>query len=330
LTRENLRQSFGIENLNQGQLDDLLHRFNNLINVRTEAQQLPPPEGHKRGGYIKKKMMKNGGEYNLPDLGNDEEEPKYSKPFQPPAIPYAYPGTKGAKINRAIPLDRNSAITMSADVSKRQDQGGTNYNVNEFGGGYHHKVGPGMLGISGSHKPGTHENRVNLMYAIPMKQGGVVHMNEGGMPLPDDIQRAVTEGRITQNQAEYIHNSRLNPVPEHWGDHMSYQDRYNESLEPKPKYVPPTAQEIRMKEFLDKQDPMQQTNVDMNREQLRKHALQTQNPATFRSNPSRSGVSTQGGASVDIKQIMNPRNISYADGGNVSLDAMRYELLRKQ
>jgi len=63
---------------------------------------------------------------------------------------------------------------MSADVSRRQDQGGTNYNVNEFGGGYHHKVGPGMLGISGSHRPGTHENRVNLMYAIPMNEGGKV------------------------------------------------------------------------------------------------------------------------------------------------------------
>ena len=164
-------------------------------------------------------------------------------------------------------------------------------------------------------------------------KGGIVHMNEGGMAFPEDIQRGLAEGRITQNQAEYIHNARLNPVPAHWGDHMSYQDRYNDALETRPKYVPPTAEEIRNKAFLDKQDPMQQPNVDMNREQLRKNALQTQNPAVFRNNPSRvggGGGSGRGGPSADMKQIMNPRNIAYKTGGDVSIDAMRYELLRKQ
>lgn len=150
-------------------------------------------------------------------------------------------------------------------------------------------------------------------------QGGVVHMNEGGMAFPEDIQRGLAEGRITQNQAEYIHNARLNPVPAHWGDHMSYQDRYLDSLEPRPKYVPPTEQEIRIKEFLDKQDPIKQSNTDMNREQLRKYALQTENPATFRSNPARvGGGGGGGGGATDIKQFMNPRNIAYANGGSTT------------
>ncbi len=136
------------------------------------------------------------------------------------------------------------------------------------------------------------------------KDGGAIHMAEGGMP--EDIQRGLDEGRITQNQADYIHNARLNPVPEHWGDHMSYQDRYNESLEPRPKYVPPTEQEIRMKEFLDKQDPMRQPNVDMNREQIRKHAFQTENPATFRTSPARSGGSGGGGYAPGSRNPFNP------------------------
>ena len=161
--------------------------------------------------------------------------------------------------------------------------------------------------------------------------GGRIHMNEGG--LPEDIQRALTEGKITQNQADYIHNSRLNPVPEHWGDHMSYQDRYNESLEPRPKYVPPTEEEIRIREFLEKQDPMRQPNVDMNREQLREHAFQTQNPATFRANPSRvgGGGGGSGGAGADLEFqgliAKHPKAI-YAKGGDVNIDAMRLALMK--
>jgi hypothetical protein len=111
---------------------------------------------------------------------------------------------------------------------------------------------------------------------------------------------------------------------------MSYQDRYNESLAPKPKYVPPTEQEIRMKEFLDKQDPMRQPNVDMNREQLKQDALQRQNPATFRANPARvGGGGGGGGGGVDLK-FLSPygRNPTYKDGGNVSIDAMRLALMK--
>jgi hypothetical protein len=169
------------------------------------------------------------------------------------------------------------------------------------------------------------------------KAGGSVRkMNEGGSVLPEDIRRALTEGRITQNQAEYINNARLNPVPAHWGDHMSYQDRYNESLEPKPKYVPPTAQEVRLKAFLDKQDPMRQPNVDMNREQLKKHALQSENPATFKASPARGGSGGGTGGGADLKQLMNPR--AYAKGGSIqssknrllspNTDEMRLALLK--
>ena len=257
LERENLRPHFGTTRLSQRQRQELEQHINELIRQRTENPQLPPP-GHKRGGYIKKKKMKNGGEYNLPDLGGDEEEQKYTKPFNPPAIPYAYPGVSGARINRAVPIDRESAITMSADVSKRQDQSGTNYNVNEFGGGYHHKVGPGMLGISGSHRPGTHENRVNLMYAIPMNDGG----------------------RVEPSAPSSSVNDQSKPVM------------------PIKKIQNPDAPEF--KDIL-----------------IRERAI-------------RGGGTQSGGPSADLKQIMNPRNISYADGGNVSLDAMRYELLRKQ
>jgi len=43
----------------------------------------------------------------------------------------------------------------------------------------------------------------------------------------------------------------------------------------------------------------------------------------------RGGAAPSGGPSADIKQIMNPRNINYNAGGKVSVDQMRYELLRK-
>jgi hypothetical protein len=410
LRRQNLRQEFGIANLSVDERNNLITDFEELYESRMRNPQLPPP-GHKRGGYIKKKMMKNGGEYNLPDLGNDEEEPKYSKPFQPPAIPYAYPGVSGARINRAMPIDRNSAVTLSADVSKRQDQGGTNYNVNEFGGGYHHKVGPGMLGISGSHRPGTHENRVNLMYAIPMNEGGKVepsapssgvndqskpvmpikkihnpdapefkdilirerairsggtqpggpsadmkqlmnprnisyakggrvHMNDGGMPdfegsyvMHPDVQRLVANGQIDPADArwmsDYAH-TKGNTTKEGtgaWKDQSEKMQNFVGRMErgeiPIPEHMKGPETGVRVGGNSAGLNPKGAGGIGGGggRADVAITAPRTSGGG---------GSPGRGGPSADIKQIMNPRNISYADGGNVSLDAMRYELLRKQ
>jgi hypothetical protein len=153
---------------NQGYSDAVGEMADFLENYMRE-RAANRPAGHKRGGYIKK--MKDGGDPVIPDI-EYEEDRKPSRPFNPIAIPYAAPGVSGAKFNRAIPLDRDNAVSFSADVSRRQDQGGTNFNINEIGGGYHHKVGPGMLGLTGSHRMGTKDNRLNLMYAIPMNEGG--------------------------------------------------------------------------------------------------------------------------------------------------------------
>jgi hypothetical protein len=309
LTRENLRQSFGIENLNQGQLDDLLHRFNNLIRIRTEANQNPqlPPPGHKHGGYIKKKMMKNGGEYNLPDLGNDEEEPKHSKPFQPPAIPYAYPGIKGAKINRAIPLDRNSAITMSADVSRRQDQGGTNYNVNEFGGGYHHKVGPGMLGISGSHRPGTHENRVNLMYAIPMNGGGRVEPSSQSSSIDEALQQPGLKHKFTSED-----------ILKNYGDSVfeSYdKSKARKNLEP-----------IVLKEIMSPTDSYDDGQHLMNRKSV---PLGKADSPAVPTGQSFEDFQRQHMHRLRPEEVSRRGNTGIKHGGAVDIDQMRYELTRK-
>jgi hypothetical protein len=59
LDRENLRPHFGTTRLSQRQRQELEQHINELIRQRENL--LPPPEGHKRGGYIKKKMMNNGG-----------------------------------------------------------------------------------------------------------------------------------------------------------------------------------------------------------------------------------------------------------------------------
>ena len=241
--------------LNQTYSDAVNEVIRFLENYMRERRQRP--QGRKRGGYIKKKMMKNGGEYNLPDLGEPEEEPKNIKPFNPPAIPYSYSGVSGARMNRAIPIDRESAVSLSADVSRRQDQGGTNYNINEMGGGYHHKVGPGMLGVSGSHRMGTKENRVNLMYAIPMNEGGKVEPTSPSPSVNDQSKPVIP--------VKPIHNP----------DAPEFKEIFN-----------------------------------------RERAIR--------------GGTQSGGPSADLKQMMNPRNITYNAGGKVSVDEMRYELLRKQ
>jgi hypothetical protein len=68
LRRQNLRQDFGIANLSEARINDVIHDFEELYASRlrnaaeAENRRLTPPgpEGHKRGGYIKKKMMNSG------------------------------------------------------------------------------------------------------------------------------------------------------------------------------------------------------------------------------------------------------------------------------
>jgi hypothetical protein len=316
LRRQNLRQDFGIANLSEARINDVIHDFEELYASRlrnaaeAENRRLTPPEpeGHKRGGYIKKKMMKNGGEYNLPDLGNDEEEPKYTKPFNPPAIPYAYPGIKGAKINRAIPLDRNSAITMSADVSRRQDQGGTNYNVNEFGGGYHHKVGPGMLGISGSHRPGTHENRVNLMYAIPMNEGGKVEPSSQSSSIDEALQQPGLKHKFTSED-----------ILKNYGDSVfeSYdKSKARKNLEP-----------IVLKEIMSPTDSYDDGQHLMNRKSV---PLGKADSPAAPTGQSFEDFQRQHMHRLRPEEVSRRGNTGIKNGGAVDIDQMRYELTRKQ
>lgn len=304
------------------------------------------PEGHKRGGYIQK--MKDGGQPEpMSEFDKALSQPGLKHKFTQQDLLNNYGDSVVESFDRSKARKRIEPVALKyATQSDNYDDGAGMMSRSSVPLGKAPPAQPpssrSMEDMTRQHMPLLEQEQVMRRGAPVYKKGGRVHMNEGGMPLPEDIQRAVNEGRITQNQADYLHNARLNPVPEHWGDHMSYQDRYNESLEPRPKYVPPTEEEVRVKKFLDKQDPMQQPNVDMNREQLKKHAEQTQNPATFRSNQSRTGGGggiPSGGPSADMKQIMNPRNIVYKKGGAVDKkpvyfaenpDAMRYEILRNK
>jgi hypothetical protein len=73
LRRQNLRQEFGIANLSVDERNNLITDFEELYESRTRNPQLPPP-GHKRGGYIKKKLMNGGGrvESSSPSSSIDE------------------------------------------------------------------------------------------------------------------------------------------------------------------------------------------------------------------------------------------------------------------
>ena len=131
------------------------------------------PKGHKHGGRIR---MAEGGDPVLPEM--DYVEEKHHTPFNPPVIPYAAPGVSGATYRQGFPIDKDSAVSVMADVSRSQNPGGTNYNINEIGGGYNHKVGPGSINVTGSHRMGTNDNRINVMYAIPMANGGDVNIDQ--------------------------------------------------------------------------------------------------------------------------------------------------------
>jgi hypothetical protein len=81
LRRQNLRQEFGIANLSVDERNNLITDFEELYESRTRNPQLPPP-GHKRGGYIKKKLMKNEGGKVEPSSPSSSVN-DHSKPVMP-------------------------------------------------------------------------------------------------------------------------------------------------------------------------------------------------------------------------------------------------------
>jgi hypothetical protein len=207
---------------------ELADRFRDMI---IEASR---PEGHATGGLIQ--SFKNGGDPVIPDI-EYEEDKKPNRPFQPFAIPYATPGVSGARINRTFPIDQESAASFNADVSRSQNPSGTNYNVNEVGGGYHHKVGPGMLGITGSHRMGTKDNRINVMYALPMKNGGQPEvMSEFDKALNQPgLKHKFTEQDLLSNYGDSVVESfdkakarkRLEPVAL---KHATYVENFDDGV----------------------------------------------------------------------------------------------------
>ena len=272
-----------------------------------QTAQIPRREGHKRGGVIRRRVrMAEGGE----------------TPVDPRA------GFKDLinKINQEKENDPNRVRTY---IERLQDMGRLpTPEVPKVG------TAPRPSGGGAGFAPNT-MNPFNPDSPLNRKKGGRVHMQDGGTPLPEDIQRAVDEGRITPNQADYIHNARLNPVPEHWGDHMSYQDRYNDSLEPR---YQPTEEEINQARFL-RDNSASPPDADYTREQLRQQWHAQNNPKVYRPNPARtSGVSTGsgerptvsgGGMAGDPLHMMTLYGMPlYHDGGDVNIDAMRYALMK--
>ena len=252
------------------------------------------PLNRKDGGAV---HMAEGGS-KLPEMDYQEDR----KPFIPPAmvLPYSGQGTTGARIMKGIPVSRDGAINLMADVAHSQTGSGTNYNVREAGIGYSHKVGPGYLGGNISHRPGSNDNRIGLMYALPMA--------EGGQPL-SNFERAL-------NQPSVKHKFTEQDLLKNYGDSVF------ESFD--------KAKARKRLEPIALEHATSVNNFDDGISLLRRSSVPLGN-ATPQVN--------QTGKSMEdlVRQhmpILRPEDQSsrglpyYQTGGNVNLDAMRYALMK--
>jgi hypothetical protein len=136
--------------------------------------------------------------------------------------------------------------------------------------------------------------------------GGRIRMSEGGMPdlsmYEPRIQELVRTGQIPLSDApwmnEYSKTKGDSRVETSKGIHKDLSEKYQNFYD-----------RVRSGEI---PDPYKA------------------NPATPKSTtaPRSGGVGGGGGGATDIKQFMNPRNITYQDGGNVNIDAMRLALMK--
>jgi hypothetical protein len=231
LRRQNLRQEFGIANLSVDERNNLITDFEELYESRMRNPQLPPPEGHKRGGYIKKKMNDGGRvEPIAPSSSvNDHRQPVTPiKPIQNPDAPEFRDIFNRERANRSSV----SAVSSMPDLSKYEPR----------------------------------------------------------------IQELVRTGQIPLSDAAW-----MNEYSKTKGD---------------------SRVETGKGAFKDQSEKMQNF---VNR--MRAGEIPT--PPQFKATVG-GGGSGGGSGGADLKHLMNPRNITYRDGGSVSLDTMRYELTRKQ
>lgn len=256
----------------KNQLADLLDRhfevFRQFENLLDDADR-EPPEGRKRGGFIKK--MNNGGKAdetertNIPNIEYQENKEPFNMPFGFTAKhdKFGNIDVTSGRVYHHVNTD-DGRLTIGASGARTVGPQGSNTRITNVDAAYSKKVGPGMLTGSVSKPIHGKNNRYGINYVLPFNTGGRVN------PVP-------TAARIESEAPKLPHiKPMVNPADPGFAEKLKYEI-----------------------------------------EQRQKAAART---------------SGGGGNLTDteLKNRLGSRNPTYNAGGKVSIDQMRYELLRKR
>ena len=305
LRRQNLREDFGLANLSEDQINALVADFEELYASRlrdagnAESRRLTPPEGHKHGGLIK---MANGGSAN-----SASNTSNYANPLN---IYRANPTNKWGAKDRLEPtatvIDRDRVLEYAHAMKLAEQYGGPKVDPRHIAN---------FFAVEGRSDAGMNEMNAKNPKALALSQkvGQQGFGDEGA-----DFAAAYYDKYHTANRLG-------RPMPEVWNgagpQARAYNQRYQNSL-----YAiehPRNAELLNTVKIgmSDNPETIEQVRNQIKQAQI---ARETQLEAAWQAQQPQPAEATM--PAVDIMG----NTAGFKSGGNVSLDAMRYELLRKQ
>jgi hypothetical protein len=314
---------------------DLIDRhfevFRQLENLLDNADR-EPPEGRKRGGFIERAT----GVRSYSDLKRD----KFNRNFyddgqaaldfqlrhgvrsdQLGVSPKRYPERSEADI-----IAPKSDEHLSFRHQELQDDLKRGGRVRRMSNGGVNKVRPtpNIPATPAKQNP----NKTDYVPNVPADPGFKETLERvTNKPLHPSVARGVAEGRIPLSDAQRLSDYANTPGSPKVGSGSSSMPDQSQKMENYLNRV--KVGEVQNPYPAEQRQPISRDltgRSDFTREQLREQALRD---STL--NPRSGGVSGGGGnlTDVELKNRLGSRNPTYNAGGKVSIDQMRYELLRK-
>jgi hypothetical protein len=314
------------------QLADLLERhfevyrqFENLLDGLNDQ----PPQGRKRGGFIERAT----GVRSYSDLKRDAFNKKLYDDGQAALDFELRHGTKSDKLG--IPYKKYPDYSEEDIIAPKSDEYLNFRHQNDLkrGGRVRRMSSGGVNKVRPTPNiPATPaKQNPNVTDYVPNKtvDPGFKETLERvtNKPLHPSVARGVAEGRIPLSDAQRLSDYANTPGSSKVGTGSSSMPDQSQKMENYLNRV--KVGEVPNPYPAEQRQPISRDltgKSDFTREQLREQALRDQTL-----NPRGGGVSGGGGNLTDaeMKNRLGSRNPTYNAGGKVSIDQMRYELLRK-
>ena len=302
---------------------EVFREFENLLDGLNDQ----PPQGRKRGGFIERAT----GVRSYSDLKRDAFNKKFYDDGQAALDFELRHGTKSDKLG--IPYKKYPDYSEEDIIAPKRNEF-LNFNQDLKRGGRVRRMSSGGVNKvrPTPNIPATPaKQNPNVTDYVPNKtvDPGFKETLERvtNKPLHPSVARGVAEGRIPLSDAQRLSDYANTPGSSKVGTGSSSMPDQSQKMENYLNRV--KVGEVPNPYPAEQRQPISRDltgKSDFTREQLREQALRDQTL-----NPRGGGVSGGGGNLTDaeMKNRLGSRNPTYNAGGKVSIDQMRYELLRK-